>query len=162
LSRASLVEVYIAALPVVEIAIVGAGRQCRITPSGDFVPGEPVARRYYFKASHAELVLVTIGQDSMSGRPAATLADAIERAAAMLGAPFQSASELRKAAGLAVAEITARVKLASQEGGLKQINRRYKAYRLAQTAKGEKAVPYAKFIEQFTATIVRDAAGRMT
>ena len=54
-------------------------------------------------------------------------------------------------------------RVARQAGGLKLINRQYKAYRMAQIAKAEKALPYAKFIERFTAGLVRDVAmtGRM-
>jgi hypothetical protein len=51
-----------------------------------------------------------------------------------------------------------RVKIANQDGDLRQINRQYKAYRLAQVGRSEKAVPYSKFIERFTAGLVRDAA----
>jgi hypothetical protein len=48
--------------------------------------------------------------------------------------------------------------MSNQAGGLKQVNRQYKAYRQAQIAKAEKALPYAKFLERFTANIVRDVA----
>jgi hypothetical protein len=46
---------------------------------------------------------------------------------------------------------------------MKQIYRQYKAYRLAQSAKGETAIPYPKFLQRFTASMVRDVAisGRM-
>jgi hypothetical protein len=48
-------------------------------------------------------------------------------------------------------------------GGLKQVNRQYKAYRQGQIAKAERAMPYSKFIEPFIATMVRQVAmtGRM-
>jgi hypothetical protein len=64
------------------------------------------------------------------------------------------------AAKIQVAEIVAKVEAARQNGGMKQTNRQYKAYRQAQMAKAEKALPYAKFIEPFIATIVRDVAAR--
>jgi hypothetical protein len=54
--------------------------------------------------------------------------------------------------------IVAHVKATNQSGGLKQVNAQYKRYRQAQVAKAEKAVPYAKFLERFTATIVREVA----
>ena len=82
----------------------------------------------------------------------------IEQAAAMLGAPVHSLHELRKAAEEAVAEITARVDIGRQNGDLKQVNRQYKMYRQQQIAKAEKAMPYAKFLERFTASLVRDVA----
>jgi hypothetical protein len=80
-----------------------------------------------------------------------------------MGAPYETADELRNAAEIQVAEIVERVKASNQAGGLKQINRQYKAYRQAQMAKAEKAVPYSKFIEPFVVTILRQVAatGRM-
>lgn len=51
-----------------------------------------------------------------------------------------------------------KVEAMRQNGGMKQINRQYKVYRQGQVAKGEKAMPYGKFIERFTAGLVRDVA----
>jgi hypothetical protein len=110
------------------------------------------------------LVLATISPDGLSGKPAAALADAIERTAATLGAPYQTPDELRRAAEQAVAEITARVRIANQQGLMKRVNAEYRAYRQGQIEKREPAVPYSAYIERFTADLVRDvaiSAGRM-
>jgi hypothetical protein len=162
MSRA-LVEAYISGLALTEVAIVGAGKRCRIETGGELAPGETIAHRYFFKPSHAELVLATIGQDGLSGKTAAALVDAIVRTAATLGASYVTLGELRKAAEVQVDEITARLRCANQAGGLKQVNAQYKAYRQAQIAKAEKAVPYSKFIEPFIMSTVKQVAatGRM-
>jgi hypothetical protein len=162
-SHSSLVETYISALNLTAVTVVGAGRRCRII-TGEPEPGEPVAHRFFFRASHAGLVLATIGQDGMSGQPAAVLAGAIEQAAASIGAPFQTPDELRKAAGQQVAEIVERVKTAGLSGKLKRWNKAYKQYRLAQVAEAKQAMPYANYIEQaVTMPTVRQiaASGRM-
>ena len=162
MSRVSLVEAYISGLQLTEIAIVGAGKQCRITAGGEFAtPGEPVAHRYFFKSSHVDLLLATIGQDGLSGRSAAALAELIVQAAASIGATHQSPAQVRKGAELAVAAITERVRIANQSGGMKSINREYRAYRQQQLARGERATSYAAFIEPFVATMVKRAAARM-
>jgi hypothetical protein len=161
MSRADLVKTYIAALNLASVAVVGAGRRCRIHTGGDgdLAPGEPVACRYYFKASHAELLLATIGQEGCTDQPAAALAALIEQAAAMLGAPFQTPDGLRKTAGLQVAEIVERVKMAGLSGKLKRWNASYRQYRLAQIEKGEPAIPHASYIERVvTAPTVRQLA----
>jgi hypothetical protein len=46
---------------------------------------------------------------------------------------------------------------------MKEVNRRYKNYRLAQVAVGKKAKPYSAYLQHFTAGLVRGAAmtGRM-
>ena len=107
---------------------------------------------------------VTIGQDGLSGQPAAALAASIERTAARLGARWQTPDGLRKAAAEQVAEIVERVKMAGLSGKLKRWNASYKQYRLAQIEKGEPAIPHASYIEKVvTMPTVRQLAmsGRM-
>jgi hypothetical protein len=145
MSRSSLVDVYLSALNLTSIAVIGAGKQCRIE-TGEPAAGELIQHQYYFKPSHAELVLATIGRDGMSGKPAAVLAASIKQAAATLGAPFQTPGGLRNTAECQVAVIVARVKASGRT--LKPWNARYRQYRLAQVAKCEKAIPYAAYIEQ--------------
>jgi hypothetical protein len=162
-SRALLIEAYISGLQLTAVTVVADGRRCRMIRPGEIAPGEKIKHQFFFRPSHAELVHLTIGLDGWIDQQPAALAALIERTAANLGAPYSSPDELRRAAEVQVAEITARVKASNQAGGLKQINRQYKAYRQAQMAKAEKAVPYAKFIEPFVATMVRQVAatGRM-
>jgi hypothetical protein len=76
-SRASLIEAYISGLQLSQVTIVASpdGRRCRIC-TGEPAEGETVKHRYYFKPTHAELVLMTIGKEGLSGRPAAVLAGA--------------------------------------------------------------------------------------
>jgi hypothetical protein len=114
MSRESLVQAYISGLNLTSVAIVGAGRRCQII-TGEPPPGETIASRYYFKASHAELVLATIDREDVTDQKPAALAALIEQAAATLGAPFQTPEQLRKAAGQQVDEITERVKAAGPE-----------------------------------------------
>jgi hypothetical protein len=160
-SRDSLIDAYIAALPLAAVAIVlsADGRRCRIHTEGEPGPGETIERRLYFKPSHAELVISTIDLlEGWTDQAPAAVAASIEQAAATLGAPVHALGELRQAAEEAVAEVTARVDAGRQNGDLKQVNRQYKLYRQQQIAKAEKAMPYAKFLERFTASIVRDVA----
>jgi hypothetical protein len=159
MSRACLVQTYIDGLSLTSITVIGAGKQCRII-TGEPPRGEPIAARYYLKASHAEMVIATIGRDGLQGKPAAALVDAIKQAAAMLGARFQTLDEVRKAAGSRVDEIVERVKSAGLEGKLKRWNAGYRQYRLEAVAKAEKAMPYASYIELVvTMPTVRIAAG---
>jgi len=158
MSHSSLVETYIAALPFAAVAIVAVPGGCRIEIGGTSAPA------FYFKPSHLELVLAAIDQKGLSGKPPALMAGAIKQAAATLGAPYETAVELRKAAGQQVAEIVERVKTAGLSGKLKRWNKAYKQYRLAQVAEAKQAMPYANYIEQaVTMPTVRQiaASGRM-
>jgi hypothetical protein len=74
------------------------------------------------------------------------------------GAPRYALAEFRKVAEAAVDEVTARVDAGRQNGDLKQVNRQYKIYRQQQIARAEKAIPYAKFIDRFTMSLLRGAA----
>jgi hypothetical protein len=147
MSRAALIDVYISGLNLTEVAVVGAGRRCRIE-TGEIAPGEPVAHRFFFRASHADLVLAAIDKEGLPSKSPARLVDAIERTAAKLGAPFMTLDELRKAAEVQVAEIVERVKTAGLSGKLKRWNAAYRQYRLEAVARAEKAIPYANYIEQ--------------
>ncbi|WP_426442028.1 hypothetical protein [Bradyrhizobium genosp. P] len=154
MSRESLVEAYITALPFAAIAIIAVpGGGCRVET------GAPGEIRYFFKPSHLDLVLgaAGLGTDPIDEAPAA-VAELIERTAAAIGAPFNTAAEIRAAAAVEVEKVTARVEAMRQAGGLKQVNAEYKAYRQAQVAKAEKATPYAVFLARFTAGLVRDVA----
>jgi hypothetical protein len=146
-SREALIQAYISGLNLAEVAIVGAGRQCRVI-TGEIAPGEPVACCYYFKASHAELLL-RHDRPGWHVRPAGGRAGGADRAGGgTLGAPYQTPDALRKAAAEQVAEIVERVKTAGLSGRLKRWNAAYKQYRVAQVAKAEPAIPYAAFLEQ--------------
>jgi hypothetical protein len=143
--RADLVDAYLSAMKLTSIAVIGAGKQARIE-TGEPPPGELIQAQFYFRPSHAELVLATIGRDGMTDKPAPALVASIKQAAATLGAPYKTPGELRSAAECRVAAIVARVKASGR--ALKPWNARYRQYRLAQVAKCEKAIPYAAYIEQ--------------
>jgi hypothetical protein len=165
MSRDSLIAAYIDSLPFAAVAVLAIpGGGCRVETAAPGAPGETTIARYYFKPSHVDLVLGAAGlADGPIEDPPAAVAALIERTARRMHAPDETEPEIRAAAKIQVDEVTARVRTANQAGGLKQINRRYKAYRMAQVARSERAIPYAKFIEQFIASLVRDAAasGRM-
>jgi hypothetical protein len=147
MSHASLIDTYIDWLNLTAVTVVGDGRRCRIT-EGEPAEGEKIKHQYFFKPSHAELVLVMIDVEGLSGKPLAAVAGAIEQAATKLGAPYETAAGLRKAAEQQVDEIVERVKTAGLSGRLKHWNVRYRQYRLAQIEKSEPAIPYAAFIER--------------
>jgi hypothetical protein len=109
-------------------------------------PGDPLSRRPEGVNPGADLIAIL----------AASIDEGVTTGA--MGAPYETAAEIRAAAEIQVAEITARIKDSNQAGGLKQVNAQYKRYRQGQIAKAEKAVPYAKFLERFTASIVRQVA----
>lgn len=90
-------------------------------------------------------------------------ADAVElvdAAAEGLGIPFEAEEELR-ARG---AEIAKRVDvtLASRDGTMKELNRRYRQMRLAKAAAGERMQPYQAWISEQKLQFILAAAGIST
>ena len=71
--------------------------------------------------------------------------------------------ELRRAAEQEVDKITAKVAVMRLTGEMKEVNRRYKNYRLAQVAMGKKAKPYsAAFYRRPRARRGGDGAGDLS
>jgi hypothetical protein len=157
--RTGLVETYIAALPGIVVSIVSSadGTQSRFE-TGAVDAAAVVHVRLYFKASHAELVLSACGISGWTDMPPASLLQLIASTAEDLGARPQSDHDVAAAAKEAIAVVVAKVEAMNQNGGLKQINTAYKRYRLAQVAKGEKAVSYAAHLAKFTQSLVAEVA----
>lgn len=159
MSRAGLVETYIAALPGTVVSIVSSadGTRSRFE-TGAVEAAAVVHARLRFKASHAELVLSACGIDGWADMPPASLLQLIASTAEGLGARPQSDHDVAAAANEAVAVVVAKVAAMNQNGGLKQVNAAYKRYRLGQVAKGEKAVTYAAHLTRFTESLVANVA----
>jgi hypothetical protein len=79
------------------------------------------------------------------------------KTASSMGAPTPPA-ELRAEAEQAVAEAVAKIEALRLNGDFKQLNAKYKAYRLAMMERGQAAIPYSVFLERRAATIVRQVA----
>ena len=141
------------------IAVAGSSRPLSCAP------GEKTIAKYYFKPSHIELVLgaAGLGCDPIDQPPAAVAA-LIERTAKSMRAPYETEPEIRAAAEIEVDKILARVAATNQAGGLSALNKAYKAYRMGQINRAERAIGYHAFIEaKYTLGIVRSVAavGRM-
>jgi hypothetical protein len=118
-SRASLIDVYIAALPFTPVAVVAipAGG-CRVAVGGEIAPGEKTKHRLYFKANHVELVLSAAGlTDAPIPQPPDAVAGKLQLAAKSVGAPFQTLDALQADAEIEVDKIIARVEATNQAGG---------------------------------------------
>jgi hypothetical protein len=165
-SRESLVQTYVDALPFAPIAIVAIpGDGSRVAVGGDLAAGETTVARYFFKPLHIEIVLSAAGlADNPIDEEPAVVAVRLQKAARAMHAPYETAAEIRAAAEKEVDKILEKVEATNQAGGLRELNKSYKAYRQRQIARAERAAPYSKFIEDhYTLGIVRSVAsvGRM-
>jgi hypothetical protein len=71
-------------------------------------------------------------------------------------------ASLEEEAERAVREATAKVEALRLNGDLKQLNSKYRRYRLLQVARGEPALSYSVFLERRVANLVRSAAATGT
>jgi hypothetical protein len=160
MSRASLVQTYIDALPFAAVAVVQTASGTRVAIGGEIAAGETAVARYFFRPLHIELVLGAAGLgDGPVDQAPDVVAARLIGAAKSVGAPFRTAAEIRANAKIEVDRIVAHVQVAGLVGELKEINKQYRAYRLAQVAKAERALPYSAFLERrYTVGIVKEVA----
>ncbi len=60
---------------------------------------------------------------------------------------------------LAVADrVTAEIDQMQRSGGLKSVNQSYRNYRLETSARGERVLPYAAWLDRYKARLVREIA----
>lgn len=167
--RAALVLAYMEALPAKPVLIhAGPGGQSSTIGAAPVKNFDRFDALWFAKPSHADLVLMNCRDDFASlgaidrqgwiDLSARTVRDHVVNVASGLGAVWRSEAELRADASNAVEEIIANVEAQRRTGGLARVNAAYKIYRQRQTAKNEKAMPYAAHLAAFTRSLVVLAA----
>ncbi len=155
--RSEMVLAYIEARESVPIHVLRTPAGIAVLEGGLQEGAQVVASFWFAKSHHAEMVLADIGRTDPT-ITADDLRDTIVNAAANLGAPWQTSEEITAGAEAAVDEIMAKVEASRVNGELRQVNAAYKIYRQRQSAKGEKAMPYAAHLATFTRSLVTLAA----
>lgn len=78
------------------------------------------------------------------------------RAAARL-----SGAEIRAAALAAAARVAAEIARMQRAGELKGVNKAYRHYRLETSARGERVLPYAQWLDRYKADLIREIAANL-
>jgi hypothetical protein len=71
---------------------------------------------------------------------------------------LRSDEEIRREAMAVIARLEQEVAAQQRAGALKSVNRSYRDYRLAASARGEKVLRYVQWMERYKAKLVRDIA----
>jgi hypothetical protein len=180
--RAALIAAYREGLGLAAIAVVQEGGGPRIvargephTPAAD-VGLEAAAMRWWCRrAADAERVAASAARSLRreskdgAGRPsleAATRAlqdfpAAVEGAARRLRIPLYSDDDIAMDAERIIARVEAEIENLKRAGELKPVNQAYRAHRLQASARGEKAAPYANWLNQYKANLVRELAAAL-
>jgi hypothetical protein len=89
---------------------------------------------------------------------AAHVLAAVESAARRLGIPLYSDADVAADAEGIIGRVEEEIEKLKRAGELKSVNQSYRAYRLQASSRGEKAAPYAVWLNQYKANLVRELA----
>ena len=157
-NRDRLIRAYLSALDLTAIYIRAADRAK--LGRGQEPPADALAVWWCDRAGDAEVlaqaVRAEMGRRRLEGPAAA--ARLVEICAEQIGVRLRYDAELREAADAAVARIECKFAEMLKGGQLRDLNRRYKEYRLCRTAAGEKAQPYAAWIAARKLAMVKATA----
>lgn len=110
---------------------------------------------WFAKQAHADLVyeqcLTVLGADPESAIPlrGSEVRDCLVNVSGNLGAVWQTTQEVVRKAELEVDGIERQVEALNKSGGLRPLNAKYKAYRIAMMNTGEAAVNYSAYLQFF-------------
>jgi hypothetical protein len=89
------------------------------------------------------------------------LSAAIESAAKRFRVVLYSDEEICADAEGIIGRVEEKIENLKRGGEMKSVNQSYRAHRLAATARGEKAAPYADWLNKYTADLVRELAATL-
>lgn len=172
-ARAALIAAYREGSGLVAIAVISAATGIRIAALGSGgevspAPSEKVEAQWWCRrsadaarvaaAATARLRRLSAG----SGSAALDLAGkAIVAAAKQCGATLYADEETVSAAMAVIARVDEEMERLQRAGELKSVNRSYRTYRTETTARGETALPYARWLNEYNANLVRQLAAAL-
>jgi hypothetical protein len=179
-AHAALIAAYRDGLGLAAIAIIRDATGVRIATFGnasDCTPsaGEQIETRWWCRRSadaarvaaaatarlrrdeSKDIAAVPVGASCSAQRAGA----AIAAAAKQCGVTLYSEAETAAAAMAMIARVDEEIEQLQRTGELKSVNRSYRSYRTETTARGEIALPYAQWFNQYKANLVRQLAAAL-
>ena len=74
---------------------------------------------------------------------------------------MQSDADLEQEAMRALARLDEEIERQQKAGALKSVNQSYRQYRLETSARGERVLPYAKWMERYKVKLIREIAANL-
>jgi hypothetical protein len=162
-----LVAAFCEGLALVSVSVGDGSNDVRIAPAdAPLAPQQATRERWWCRrAAEAEYIADAARRAlrRQRGQPldAARLADAVLRAAHRQGIVLLTDAEVIAQAEQVIARLDDEIEKQRRAGTLKSVNQFYKQYRLEATARGERVLPYAKWMAQYKARLMRDIAANM-
>ncbi len=172
-NHAALVAAYREGLGLAAVVATRGPAGARVMAAQNSTDGLPAgaeaveARWWCGRAADAEQVAAAATarlrrRASSDGDDAAVLAcEAVAAAAERLGIALYADHEVAAEAAAIVARIDGEIGRLQQAGELKSVNRSYRTYRMESSARGEKVVRYAEWINKYKANLVRQLAAAL-
>jgi hypothetical protein len=182
-SRAPLIAAYREGLGLAGIALIRGAAGTRIAVIGrggddcDANPADTVAMRWWCRrADDAKRVAVVATTrlrrlESQDDTAKPSMADvprwpgvasaAVEHAAKRLRVSLYSDDDVSADADRIIARVNEEIETLQRTGQLKSVNQSYRAHRLQAAARGEKAAPYADWLSEYKAKLVRELAAAL-
>lgn len=158
-----LISAYVDALPIRPV-VISAERDGKAARLGIGMVPEIFDALWFPKPQHAELVAMNCAGDfhalgavtpeGFIDLAPSVVRDHVVNAAAMLGAIWRTDLEVRHDASFEVEKVIMAIEVSRRTGGLQDVNKAYKAQRLA----GQTKISYAAHLAAFTRSLVMMAA----
>jgi hypothetical protein len=165
----ALIAAYREGLALAAVLVISGGSTIRIVAAGHSgdgapAPGEAITARWWCRrAFHAECIVEAATRSLRRAKEGP--GDAIQRASASISRAatrhevlLQSDESLVEEATLAITRLEDEIERQKQAGTLKSVNAAYRQYRLDATARGERVMRYADWMDRYKEKLVREIA----
>jgi hypothetical protein len=166
----ALIAAYREGLALAGVAVIACadGLRVRTTrPEETLASGESLIARWWCRrAAEAECVADSAARTFRRSRQecsdrSALACDAVVRAAQRLGVTLCTDADLDQEAVRAIARLDAEIATQMRAGALKSVNRSYRQYRLEASRRGERVLPYAKWMDGYKLKLMREIAANL-
>jgi hypothetical protein len=153
--RDALIAAYREGLGLVAIVLTGEGGEVCVVANQNIPEG---ASGHWWCRNAAEAGRVAAAAHAGLRRKSAGGREAILRAAKRLNVDLRSDQDITGEAVVVIDRVAAEFDQLRNAGGLRPVNKSYRDYRLAAAARGERVVPYARWMRAYQENLVRQAA----
>jgi hypothetical protein len=159
-----LIVAYRDGLGIAAVILIAGESGARLMHGGDETPlaaGGTVHARWWCKSTEqAEWLVAALAPVSRRTGQAGVsqLCRAVLDAAKRFGIMLRSDEEILAEARAVIARLEQEIAAQQRAGVLRSVNRAYRDYRLAASARGEKVLRYAQWMERYKAKLIREIA----
>jgi hypothetical protein len=166
----ALIAAYCEGLALAAVAVIACADGPHIKtmmPQETLLSGESLVVRWWCRrAAEAECVADSAARSfrrsgQKSSDRSALASDAVIRAAQRFGVTLSTDADLEQEAGHAIARLDAEIAIQMRAGALKSVNQSYRQYRLEASSRGERVLPYAKWMDGYKQKLMREIAANL-